>query len=135
MNSRALKKYNLPKYKMIELKAFVYQYNDWIAGLEEISELPAVENDGMPHGTTISDPVANQAEAREAFKVKIDMVDRCINLCSGDQNMRAAVRKAVTTPGGLTFPWLKSHGYIYFERDAYYLAVHKFYYMLDRYKL
>lgn len=132
MNSRLLKKYEVtPRSRLQELRAFAWQYNDWIDALDAISEIPAIENDGMPHGTAPGDPVARMAEAREVYKDKIAMVDYCIEACSKDQTLQAAVRKAVTTPRGLSFNWLKLHGYVLYERDAYYIALRKFYFTLD----
>lgn len=136
MNSRALKRWKLESpQRYRELRAFAWQYNEWVAALEEISEIPAIENDGMPHGTSIGDPVARAAESREVYRVKISMVDWSINNCSDDDNLRRSVRKAVTTPGGLSFNWLKVHGFVHYERDAYYIALARFYWYLNSVKL
>lgn len=136
MNSRALKRWRIDsKQRLQELKAFSWQYNDWIEALKEISELPAHECESMPRSTNISDPVAHIAEKRDVYKTKINMVDWAISICSDDSSMRHAVRKAVTTPGGLSFTWLKLHDYLNYERDAYYEALHKYYYVLDQIKI
>lgn len=136
MNSRALKRWRIPnRFRVRELKAFAWQYNEWIAALEELPEISAVDNDGMPHGTSISDPVARLAGLREVYQMKVGMVDHCLSHCCGDDSLRKAVRKSVTSPGGLTYAWLKTNGYLHHERDTYYEAVQKFYWILDQLKI
>lgn len=136
MNSRRLKRWDITsRRRLAELKAFAWQYKEWVAALEEITDLPAVENDGMPHGTSIGDPVARIAEAREAYTFKINLVDTCIRFCAMDDNLRSAVFRSVTTPGGISYNRLKQQGRLNYERDAYYEAVHKFYWHLDQLKI
>lgn len=129
-----MKKYKLPDYRFRELRNACLQYPEWKAKVAERTVLSAVDMDGLPHGTNISDPTALSAAACEIEIRKIQIVNKCIRLCCNDATLQNAVLKAVTTPN-VTFNWLKMHGYLYHERDAYYLARARFYFELDTYWL
>lgn len=131
VNVRGSSKYRLPSKRVAELKNYCYQYQTWIEALEEIAELSAPVLDGMPRGTDTSDPVARLATARERFARNIRNVDQCIEGCTQDLSLRQAVRVAVTSPR-VTFAWLKANGMVHYERDAYYIAVRRFYWLLDK---
>lgn len=125
--------YHLSSKRLAELRNFSYQYDDWRDELAAITEISSVNIDGLPHGTAISDPVATVAAAREKYKDKIALVDYCIDACTDDDNLRRAVRIAVTTPR-TSFQSLKSRGILYWERDKYYQALHRYYWILDKYR-
>lgn len=131
MNVRGSAKYRMPSRRVAELKNFAYQYPSWIEALEEIAELSAPVLDGMPRGTDTSDPVGRLAANRERYRRNIAAVDECIEGSTQDPSLRKAVRIAVTTPR-VTFAWLKAQGIIFYERDSYYLAVRRFYWLLDK---
>lgn len=135
VNSRSLRKWRVDsRQRLAELRAFAQQYGEWVSALESISVMSAVELDGMPHGTDISDPTGEMASERDTYITKIKMVDYCIGFCSDDDVVRKAVFKSVTTPGRLSYQHLRARGYTY-SRNAFYEAVHKFYWMLDKVKL
>lgn len=133
MNVRGIAKYKLSSRRIAELRNYTYQYPQWIEGLEEIAELSAPVMDGMPRGTDTSDPVGRLAASRERYARNITLVDSCLEECTRDDGLRKAVRIAVTTPR-VTYAWLKSQGMVFYERDAYYLAVRRFYWILDKKK-
>lgn len=135
MNSRALKRWDIDSNRRVaELKAFALQYPEWKAALEAMTELSAVDLDGMPRGTSVGDPVGQMVESREVYVTKMHMVDYSIRFCSSDPSTQKAVLMAVTTPG-VTYQWLKSQGLLFCGRNVYYESVHKFFYMLDRIKI
>ena len=134
MNSRAMNKYKINPRRLAELRNFAYQYHDWIEALEEITEISAVNNDGLPRGTETSDPTARLASQRERWRDNIRLVDKCIEGCSKDEAVRMCVRIAVTTPR-TSFAKLKARGLTYFERDTYYLALRRCYWLMDLEKM
>lgn len=133
MKSNAMRKYKIAsKPRFMELYNFAMQYPEWKMKAAEFTELKAVDNDGLPHGSGISDPTADAAASCETELRKIKIVETCAKLCAGNDNLRTAVLKAVTTPG-ITFKWLKAHNMLFYEKDAFYIARRKFYYLLDKY--
>ena len=131
MNVRGSAKYRIQSKRLAELRNYAYQYSSWIEAVEEVAELSAPVLDGMPRGTDTSDPVGRLAANRERYLRNIRTVDKCIEGCTDDKSLQRAVRKAVTTPR-ITFEWLKANGMVYYERDAYYIAVRRFYWLLDK---
>ena len=135
VNSKAYRRWRADsRSRLAELRAFARQYSEWIEALESISMVGAVELDGMPHGTDTGDPTGQMAAARDNYITKVKMVDYCIRFCSDDDVIRKAVFKGVTTPGGMSYQQLRARGYTY-SRNAYYEAMHKFYWMLDKVKI
>lgn len=132
MNNRRLKKYKLPDYRFRELRNAVFQYPEWKERVAEKTELTAVNIDGLPHGGGISDPTAQGASRCENELRKIRIVNQCSRMCAKDSTLQNAVLKGATTPG-VTFNWLKQRGYVFHERDAYYIARARFYFLLDKF--
>ena len=135
MNYRSLRKWRVEsRQRLAELRAFAQQYSEWVSALESITVMSAIELDGMPKGSGVGDPTGEMASERDTYITKIKMVDYCIKYCSDDDNVRKAVFKSVTTPGRLSYQNLRARGYTY-SRNAFYEAVHKFYWMLDKVKI
>ena len=135
MNSNELNRWRIDDPQRVrELRAFARQYNTWVMKLQEISVVGPPKLDGMPRGTNISDPTESVAAQREVYTVKINIVDHAIRLCSNDENTRKAVKINVTSEHGVSFKALNQMGLVY-GRDAYYIAVHKFFYVLDSLKI
>lgn len=131
MKVQGAARYHIDSKRLAELRNFAYQYDDWMLAAEEVTEISSPQLDGLPHGSGIGDPVARVAVARERAMRKIKMVDDCVRACTQDDNLRKAVKIAVTTPR-TSFEALKARGVLYWERDAYYRAYHRFYWLLDK---
>lgn len=69
-------RYYLPKYEFKTVVAFCFQYPELKRKLRDIDGYHAVVNDGMPHGTGKSDPVAYDAMKRAEIQEKIDIIEQ-----------------------------------------------------------
>ena len=68
-----------------ELMYFCRQYSTWKTEADSLLGIRAVKNDGMPHGSGKSDPVAVAAEKREKLLAKIKIVDDCAREIGGGE--------------------------------------------------
>lgn len=130
MNSNKVKQNALPRARYKELYYKALQYNDWKDALKEVAFLSAANNDGMPRGSGISDPVSQKAIKLEGILKKIHAVEKCARLAGGEE-MAAAVLKGATTPG-VNYNWLVDNGYCYCGRRQYDEARFRFYWLLDK---
>ena len=71
------KQIGISKDRYRELLHFCRQYPEWKTEANSLLGIRAVKNDGMPHGSGKSDPVAMAAERREKLMAKIRIVDDC----------------------------------------------------------
>lgn len=71
-------KYYLPKYQYKTVVNFCLQYHELKAQLKIIDGYHSGNNDGMPHGTGISDPVSNDAIRRAEIQGKIDIIESSV---------------------------------------------------------
>lgn len=127
MNTRRNKKYGLPMTRFRELYYHCLQYPVWVVELDNISDMQAVNYDGLPKGTQTSNPVEQLASKRESLRDKISLIERTAKEAGGD--ISEALLIAVTT--GATFDQLKRSGVLFAERDCFYQRRRMFYWMLD----
>ncbi len=99
--------------------------------LDEEVSLSAVNLDGMPHGTQTGNPTEQKAIRSAELLDKIGKVEKCARLCSSNEQLQRAVLCSVTREN-ITFNYLKQKGVLYYERDAFYIAKRKFYWLLDQ---
>ena len=71
------KQIGISKERYQELLHFCRQYPEWKIEAESLLGIRAVRNDGQPHGTGKSDPVAMAAEKRERLITKMGIVEEC----------------------------------------------------------
>lgn len=71
-------KYYLPKYTYKTVVNFCLQYNELKDELLAIDGWHSGNQDGMPHGTGTSDPVANDAIRRAEIQKKIDVIEETV---------------------------------------------------------
>lgn len=88
-------KYYLPKYKYRTVVNFCLQYHELKDELRSIDGWHSGSNDGMPHGTNTSDPVANDAIRRAEIQKKIDIIEESVRECVTGI-MQEYVLKAIT---------------------------------------
>ena len=128
MNIRSNKKYGIPQARYRELYYHCLQYPTWKVELDSITEMQAVNINGMPKGTLTQDPVSNMAVRRERIRDKISLIEQIVKEAGGD--ISEALLIAVTT--GATFDQLKRNGVLFVERDSFYHRRRVFYWLLDK---
>ena len=89
-------KYYLPKYKYKTVVNFCLQYHELKDELRSIDGWHSGSNDGMPHGTNTSDPVANDAIRRAEIQKKIDIIEESVRECVTGI-MQEYILKSITT--------------------------------------
>lgn len=89
-------KYYLPKYKYRTVVNFCLQYHELKDELRSIDGWHSGNNDGMPHGTGTSDPVANDAIRRQEIQKKIDIIEESVRECVTGI-MQPYILKSITT--------------------------------------
>ena len=127
MNQRLKKKYGIPLTRYRELYYRCLQYPVWKVELENISEMQAVNIDGLPKGTQTGDPVYQLAVKRERLRDKISLIEKTAK--DAGEDISDAILIAATT--GATFDQLKQKGILFMERDAFYQRRRRFYWLLD----
>lgn len=130
MNSRNIRKYKLSRDRFRQLYYFCLQYHSWQQELKEISELNAVNVDGMPHGSTVGAPTERLAIKRAEIHNKINIVEKCAHEAGG-KHLYRAILLGVTVQN-CTYNWLRLNGYAYCGKNQYYEARKYFYYLLDK---
>lgn len=92
-------KYYLPKYKYRTVVNFCLQYHELKDELRSIDGWHSGNNDGMPHGTGTSDPVANDAIRRQEIQKKIDIIEESVRECVTGiyKPFQPYVMKSITT--------------------------------------
>lgn len=73
----------IKKERYLELLHFCRQYPEWKTELSSLVGPSGVKLDGMPHGSSVGDPVAAAAERRAGLLAKIQMVDDCAAAVDG----------------------------------------------------
>lgn len=77
------KQIGISKDRYRELLHFCRQYPEWKTEANSLLGIRAIKQDGQPHGTGKSDPVAMAAERRERLVDKIRIVDECAMAVDG----------------------------------------------------
>lgn len=114
-----------------ELLHFCRQYPRWLAEANSLLGLRAVRNDGQPHGTGRSDPVAVAAEKREKILAKISIVEECAKTIGHGEWFAAMIEHVCNK---------KAYDYIdktlmpTSDRNAFYKQRRNFFEMLDKRK-
>lgn len=124
-------KYYVEKERYYELLHFVKQYPIWtkaLASLTSMAESP-IRMDAFARAKGCpADPVAKCAEAREAYKKKIDIVDRAI--METDPEIGSMIFIGVTE--GYSYEVIKARYNIPCGRNTYYELYRKFFYVLNK---
>ena len=67
----------IKKERYLELLHFCRQYPDWRTEVGSLVGPKGINLDGMPHGSSVGDPVAAAADRRAGLLAKIQLVDDC----------------------------------------------------------
>lgn len=130
MNSKAIKKYNLSKYRFRELYYFCQQYEEWKYELEHCKDtVKSVEVTGMPGATKQSDQTSDLAMRRVELEKKIDLVERTAK--EAEPELEKYILAAVTNYG-VTYTYLREFMGIPCGKNMYYEARNRFYWLLDK---
>lgn len=77
-------KYYLPKYEYKTVVSFCMQYWDLRSRVASCTGLKGVNYDGMPHGTSVSDPTYQSAlQGAEAAR-KVDIIESAVRRAAPD---------------------------------------------------
>lgn len=124
--------WQLDKERYKELLSFCRQYPRWVAEARNALSLTAVNMDGMPHGTDISNPVAAAAEARDRVLWRIELVEKCARAVSDGEWYQAIIHYVCM---GRSYEWIRiNHPEMLksCNRDAFFRAKRRFFALLDK---
>lgn len=124
-------KYWISKHRYYEISHMCYQYSEWKDEYKALSDhtISAVNYDGMPHGTNISDPTFSHAAKLDALKRKIVLVEETAR--EADPVLAKYILKAVTNDG-ITYNYLRQVMGIPCGKNMYYNARRKFYWLISQ---
>lgn len=88
-------KYYLPKYQYKTVVNFCLQYHELKDELLAINGFHSSGQDGMPHGTGISDPTSGDAIRRAEIQKKIDIIEETVQECVTGM-MQQYILKSIT---------------------------------------
>lgn len=118
--------YHIGKHRMLELKHFCLQYEEWRQEYVKLSVLMSYGY-GERRGSDISDRTSTIATKAAELNGKMTMVKKCSKEAGGD--IWTWLFEAVVC--GLSFSDLEGRG-IPCGRDYYYERYRKFFWMLDK---
>ena len=123
-------KYYLPKHEYLQVKHFALRYQDLQNERIELllSGAKAINYDGMPHGSSVTDPV-------ESAGMKLALIDRQISLIEDTAaeiggELYKWLLKGVTEEN-ITYIVLRNRYGMPCYRDLYYTMRQKFYHRLS----
>lgn len=114
-------KYEITTERYRELLHWCRQYKEWKS--RSSYGLNAVNNDGMPHGTSISNPTEQQALRNEKYKQNIILLESTLK--EADAEIWQYILRNVTE--GKTYEEMR----VPRGRVQFYNSRRKFFYMLD----
>ena len=99
----------IKKERYLELLHFCRQYPDWKTEAASLLGVHGQALDGMPHGTSVGDPVAAVAARREILLRKITLIDDCATAIEGGKWYTALIQniclnRAYAALGELVLP-------------------------------
>ena len=121
--------YWIPKHRYYELKHFVMQYPDWkkkllsINGFASKSPILLEQVDGGP----VPDPTVSNAEARQLYKDRIEMIEKTALRAAGGMGMTLIDASA----NEITYDKLITKKYLPVSRDEWYKIYRRFFWLLD----
>lgn len=126
-------KYQISKYRFLEIYNFCLQYNEWKDELKyNTHTVGAQEITGMPFGTEKSDSTAHLAMKRIELERKCQLIER--TAMEADSEIYPYILKAVTNEY-VTYHYLKNVMDIPCGKDRYYDRRRKFYYLMSNKKI
>lgn len=122
-------KYWISKHRHYELKHFCLQYPTWKYEYEFLN-IPTISTsvlDGLPSGSSISDPTANSVVNKISYAERIQLIEDTV--MKTDKYLYEYLLRAVTE--GLSYTYLKTRLKMPCGRDYYYEKYRKFFWLLS----
>lgn len=116
--------YTISKNRYRELKYFCLQYKEKKDKLQSMSFISAVNIDGMPHGTNISNPTAIQGEVIAQLKHDIEIIER--TAMETDAEFYQYILDNITK--GISWEYLD----VPLSRRSFYYLRRKYFYLLSK---
>ena len=115
-----------------ELLHFCRQYPEWKTEANSLLGIRAVKADGLPHGSSKSDPVAMAAEKREKLIEKIEIVDSCAKAVDGGQWYASIIQNVCI---GRSYEQMDRALMPTSDKNAYFKKRREFFELLDKAKV
>lgn len=126
-------KYQISKYRFLEIYNFCLQYNEWKDELKyNTHTVGAQEITGMPFGTGKSDSTAHLAVKRAELERKCQLIER--TAMEADSEIYPYILKAVTNEY-VGYNYLQTIMDIPCSRNTFYDRRRKFYYLMSMKKI
>lgn len=121
--------------RMLELRHFVHQYEEWVKALKEWSfKYGGIRYGSMSYGDRLATPkpTEEQAELRDYYISRIMMVEDALTEAFDELPPKIwdCVLEAITT--NKSYDWLKTKHNVPFGKDYYFRRYRKFYWLLDK---
>lgn len=124
------KRYQISRHRFFELYHYCLQYNEWRDELRYNTDtVGAIANDGMPHGSNVSDATGRLGVHRAHLLRRCELIEQTAIEADGD--IYPYILKAVTNER-ITFQYLRTVMSIPCGKDMYYDRRRKFYWLLSQ---
>ena len=118
----------ISKYRFDELLAFCKQYPEKKAEAETLLGVGSPAMSGMPHGSSVGDPVSRATEKRERLLHDCAVIEKCANAVDNGRFSVAIIQNACYGKG---YEFIKEYLPTW-HRQSFYTARRKFYYLLNK---
>ena len=122
------KQIGISQDRYTELLHFCRQYPEWKTEAASLVGTHGLKLDGMPHGSSVGDPVANAAERRAGLLTKISIVDRCARTVGSGEWYAALIQNVCM---GRSYSRIDATLFPTSKRQAFFLARKEFFLMLN----
>jgi hypothetical protein len=118
------KQIGISKDRYQELLHFCRQYPEWKTEANSLLGIRGMKQDGQPHGTAKSDPVAMAAEKRDRLLSKIGLVDQCASEVGNGEWYEAIIQnvcigKPYTQINAALIPTSKGNPFFKYRREFF----------------
>lgn len=121
--------WKLSKHEFYTAYHYSLQYHEWEDKCRGIVGISALNMDGMPRGSTTSNPTERQGIAISEYQHKMYIIEQTIK--ETDEQLYPWLLKAVTCED-ITYNYLKQVMNIPCGKNIYYDRRRKFYYLLSQ---
>ena len=121
--------WNITKHEFYTAYHYALQYDDWKNMIEAESNLSAIVQSGMPHGSGTSDPTYTKALKISEYRDKMRLIEETVR--EAGEEIYIWLLCAVTNEN-CTFNYLSTKMNIPCGQTYYYDKRRKFYYLLSK---
>lgn len=119
----------LPRNEFRYVVAFCLTYYDLKTKLMEMGSRSR-ELDGMPHGTTVSNPTESEAIKRLAIESKIRIIEDAVRECAGEVMYKGML--SAITEEHMTFPQLQMMYDLPLGKNQFWMLKRKIYWRIAK---